>query len=143
MRRTETRTDRPPAASDRSFDIWALRGTDGGAAGLEFARAKVEPAASLLVHAAPATLDVEVFANGERLIATGRRLRPAEATDSPMTRLTIDGVRVRRTAVWPTEQDLGSIVLLPGGEAGVLRSWRGSEDRRSWVWSLELTGGEA
>jgi hypothetical protein len=83
---------------------------------------------------------VEVFVDGERLVATGRDLQPTETIDNPMTRLTIDGSRVHRRAVWPAQEDLDSIVLLPGGEAGQLRTWttRGS---RSWAWTLELRGG--
>jgi len=42
--------------------------------------------------------------------------------------------------VWPAEEDLGSVVLLPGGETGVLRSWATDPDRSSWTWSLELRG---
>jgi hypothetical protein len=130
-----------PSTPSCSFYVWAIRGADGGSAGLEFARAQIEPSDSVLVHAAPARLDVEVFADGERLVATGRDLRPTETMDSPMTRLTIDGSSVRRRAVWPAQEDLGSIVLLPGGEAGQLRTWTTPGDRRSWVWTVEFRGG--
>jgi hypothetical protein len=122
------------------FHLWALRGTDGGAAGLEFARSRIEVCDSVLVHAAPSVLDVEVFANGERLVAIGKALRAT--ADTPMTRLTIDGVRVVREQLWPEEADLASIVLLPGGEAGRLGSWATDPARRRWVWSLEFRGGE-
>ncbi|MDP9184141.1 MAG: hypothetical protein M3O29_00540 [Actinomycetota bacterium] len=135
--------DGSPSTPGCSFYVWAIRGADGGSAGLEFARAKVEPSDTVLVHAAPARLDVEVFADGERLVATGRDLQPTETMDSPMTRLTIDGSTVHRRAVWPAQEDLGSIVLLPGGEAGQLRTWTTPQDRRSWVWTLELRGGMA
>jgi len=120
--------------------VWALRGADGGAAGLEFARAKIDLTDTVLVHAAPSVLDVEVFDNGERLIAIGTSLRASE--DTPMTRLTLDGVRVRREQVWPDHGDLGSIVLLPGGEAGRLETWETDQERRRWVWSLEFRGGD-
>lgn len=128
-----------PIEDDGGFLIWALRGADGGSAGLEFARAKIDEVDSVLVHAAPSTLEVEVFANGERLVAVGEQLRATE--DTPMTRLTIDGMRVLREQVWPTDEDRGSIVLLPGGEAGVLQSWATDDQRRGWVWTLELRGG--
>jgi hypothetical protein len=126
-----------PAAA--ASHVWAVRSADGGADGLEFARARVDSVDSVLVHAAPRELDVEVFAAGERLIAAADRLLPDEGPDSPMTRLTIDGVSVLREAVWPTERDLGSIVILPGGEAGLLQSWE--DDRRRWTWSLVFRGG--
>jgi hypothetical protein len=141
MPRAEPLVDGSPSTPGCSFYVWAIRGADGGSAGLEFARAQVEPADSVLVHAAPARLDVEVFADGERLVATGRDLQPTGTMDSPMTRLTIDGGRVHRLAVWPAQEDFDSIVLLPGGEAGQLRTWTAAEDRRSWVWTLQLRGG--
>lgn len=131
----------PPAEAEGEFLVWALRGADGGAAGLEFARATVEVADSVLVHAAPSALDVEVFANGERLVAVGKGLRAS--TDTPMARLRVDGVRVLREQVWPGEQDLGEIVVLPGGEAGRLESWATDPDRRRWIWSLEFRGGDS
>lgn len=120
--------------------MWALRGADGGAAGLEFARAKIDVTDTVLVHAAPSVLDVEVFENGERLVAIGTSLRASE--DTPMTRLTLDGVRVRREQLWPDDADLGAIVLLPGGEAGRLQTWATDPERRRWVWSLEFRGGD-
>jgi hypothetical protein len=124
-----------------AFTVWQLRSTEGGSAGLEFARSAIDPARTVLVHAAPSRLDVEVLANGEHLIAIGRDLRPGDQEDdTPMTRLVIDGTRVRRSQVWPDDADLGSVVVLPGGEAGVLRSWATDPDRSSWTWSLELRG---
>lgn len=128
-----------PVEGDGGFLVWALRSADGGSAGLEFARAKVDEVDSVLVHAAPSTLDVEVFVSGERLIAAGVHLRATE--DTPMTRLTLDGTRVLREQVWPREEDRGSIVILPGGEAGVLQTWETDDERRRWVWRLELRGG--
>jgi hypothetical protein len=124
-----------------AFTVWQLRGTEGGSTGLEFARSSIDPSRTVLVHAAPSRLDVEVLANGEHLIAIGRDLRPGEGEgDTPMTRLVIDGTRVVRSQLWPDEDDLGSVVLLPGGEAGVLRSWATDPDHSSWTWSLELRG---
>jgi len=131
----------PDASAEGAFLVWALRGADGGASGLEFARAALDVTDSVLVHAAPSVLDVEVFENGERLIAIGKSLRASE--DTPMTRLTLDGVRVLREQVWPGEADHGSIVVLPGGEAGRLQAWTTDPERRRWVWSLELRGGDA
>jgi hypothetical protein len=135
---------RPPPTPDRgeaegTFHVWELRGADGGSAGFEFARSRIAETASVLVHAAPSVLDVEVFANGEHLVAIGKQLRATE--DTPMTRLTIDGTRVRREAMWPGEADHGSIVLMPGGEAGQLQAWTTDPERRRWVWTVEFRGG--
>jgi hypothetical protein len=124
-----------------AFTVWDLRSTDGGASGLAFARASLDPSRSILVHAAPSRLDVEVRSNGEHLIAFGHDLRPDHGEATPIARLVLDGTRVLRSQIWPTERDLGSVVLLPGGEAGVLRSWETSPDRSAWTWSLELQGG--
>lgn len=126
---------------DERYYVWLLRSHDGGAQGLEFARARTEVVSTVLVHAAPNALDVEVMENGERLIATGRNLH-AEDESSPMTRLFVDGVRVVRASTWPDDADIGSVVLLAGGEAGILRSWSNNLERTSWTWALELQGGE-
>jgi len=137
MQRPATLSD---VEAEGAFHIWALRGADGGSAGLEFARSKIAVTDSVLVHAAPSVLDVEVFANGERLVAIGKQLRATE--DTPMTRLSIDGVRVLREAMWPGTDDHGAIVLLPGGEAGQLQAWTTDQARRRWVWSVEFRGGD-
>jgi len=39
---------------------------------------------------------------------------------------------------WPTEQDIGRVVILPGGEAGILKSWWNADDRREWRWQVEF-----
>jgi len=45
---------------------------------------------------------------------------------------------VTLTDGWPDDSDLGRIVLLPGGEAGVLTAWWHADDRSEWRWSIEL-----
>jgi hypothetical protein len=37
---------------------------------------------------------------------------------------------------WPTADDLGRLVILPGGEAGILKSWWHAEDRSEWRWQV-------
>ncbi len=49
----------------------------------------------------------------------------------------VDG-RIVREDVWPTQSDLGSLVLLPGGEVGVLKKWWHAADRQSWRWQVEF-----
>lgn len=117
--------------------VWHLRSPDGGSQGLEFLRARIAPVERVLVHAAPPRLDAEVLENGSRLVASGTSL--AATDDTPMARLRVDGVRVLREDVWPTEADIGEVVLLPGGEAGVLRAWWHAEDRSEWRWQIELS----
>ena len=91
----------------------------------------------MLVHAAPAKLSVEVRDDAGVTVASGDVDR--EGDYAPMTLLRLDGATVRRSEVWPDADDEGTVVLLAGGEAGVLRSWRHSDDRQWWQWSLELS----
>ena len=39
---------------------------------------------------------------------------------------------------WPTEADLGRLVILPGGEAGILQKWWNAEDKSEWRWGVEF-----
>ena len=56
-----------------------------------------------------------------------------------MTRLTLEDGQVRREDRWPTQADLGSLVILPGGEVGVLTAWWNAEDGSAWRWSVEFS----
>jgi hypothetical protein len=40
---------------------------------------------------------------------------------------------------WPDQDDLGRLVILPGGEAGILTAWWHAPDRSEWRWQLELS----
>jgi hypothetical protein len=116
---------------------WELWFPDAGATGLPFARGRVDPVAVMWVHAAPATLAVTVRAGDERVIARGERLARA-GEPLPLTRLRIRGRAVVREDRWPTEEDLGSLVILPGGEVGTLVAWWNAPDGSEWRWRLEL-----
>lgn len=119
--------------------VWTIRTSDGGATGLEFAQARIEARhRSILVHASPTAIDVDVTSSGSRLIAMGRDLRGDGA--APMSRLRIEGLRITRPDVWPTDVDLGTVVVLHGGEAGDLLSWETDEARLHWTWSLRFRG---
>jgi hypothetical protein len=126
---------RPGPASDDT--IWELRNPDGGAQGVEFAKARMGDHRVVLVHAAPSRLDVVVRTVNEVLLAIGTDLHARDQT--PMSRLTLDDLRIVRENVWPTEEDLGLPVILSGGEVGILRSWWNAEDRSAWRWALELS----
>lgn len=117
--------------------IWEIRSPDGGSSGLEFARARMEPADRVLVHSAPSRIDVEVYGEAGELIAKGSSLESSEQT--PMARLTVDSEGVSREQVWPGEADLGLPVILPGGEVGILTAWWHADDRSAWRWSIELS----
>lgn len=116
---------------------WELRSPDGGSSGLEFARARMDAAGRVLVHATPSRLDVEVFDEDRKLVASGRRLKSSEHT--PMARLTIEGDAIKREQIWPIDDDLGLPVIMPGGEVGILTAWWNAEDHSAWRWSIELS----
>jgi hypothetical protein len=39
---------------------------------------------------------------------------------------------------WPSQEDLGRLVILPGGEAGILKAWWHAEDQSEWRWQVEF-----
>ena len=127
-------------ATEGGWRTWVIR-APGGADGVPFARGRSAPLERMLIHAPPPVLDAEVFDNGERLVAQGTDLRADEAA-GPIDLLTVDGVRVLRSSVEPTDE-LGTVVLLAGGEIGTLMSWEWSEDRDRWRWTVRFDGGRA
>jgi hypothetical protein len=71
-----------------------------------------------------------------RVVATGSDL---EATgDTPITRLTRRDDRIEREDIWPGADDIGRLVILPGGEVGTLLHWWNAADRSEWRWQIEL-----
>ena len=74
----------------------------------------------------------------DRVIGRGEGLERAGAY-LPMTRLAINGDAVSREDRWPAAHDLGSVVILPGGEAGILTAWWNAEDGSAWRWSVEFS----
>lgn len=116
--------------------VWELRNPDGGAFGLEFARGTSAPTDVMLVHALPSRVNVEVRAWEGELLAKGRNLSHDEV--APMSKLTIDGAEVSRINFWPTDDDVGTPVLLPGGEVGILKAWWNDDVGQEWRWSVEF-----
>jgi hypothetical protein len=49
------------------------------------------------------------------------------------------GGRIERENVWPTDADIGGLVILPGGEIGELLSWWNAEDGSAWRWRVEFS----
>jgi len=116
---------------------WIIRIPNVGATGLEFARGRLAATHHVLTHALPEIVDVEVRTEDGRIVARGTGL--ADEPKTPMDRLTIEGDAVLRANDWPSDADLGSPVLLCGGEVGILTSWWNADDGSSWRWSLELS----
>ena len=122
---------------DKRLQTWELWFPGAAATGMEFARGRLDPTEVLWVHAAPATLAVTVREGDEKVVARGEPLR-REGPYLPTTRLAIDGSEVRREDRWPTADDLGSLIILPGGEVGTLLEWWNAEDGSEWRWRVEF-----
>lgn len=117
---------------------WTIRTRDGGMNGLEYSRCTTAGGFSrVLVHAAPAQASVEVISDDGSVIAKGDIDRAGDYT--PMTLIELGGGAPQRFEVWPDGKLIGSLVLLAGGEAGVLRSWQHADDHSWWRWTLELS----
>jgi hypothetical protein len=119
------------------METWDLWYPDAGATGIPFARGSLDPADVLWVHAAPPTLTVTVRDDDERVVAKGEALK-REGKRLPLTRLARRGSTVEREDRWPTQADLGALVILPGGEVGKLTSWWNAADGSEWRWQVEL-----
>jgi hypothetical protein len=116
--------------------FWELRNPDGGSLGLEFARGKSAPTKTMLGHALPERVDLEVRDEKGTLVAAAEGLEHDAVT--PMSKLVLENGAARRENLWPNEDDLGSPVILPGGEVGILKAWWNAEDGTEWRWTVEL-----
>lgn len=122
------------------IETWELWFPSAGATGLLFSRTRVDHADAgeqVLVHAAPPTLDVTVRDEAGALVSRGEGLE--RTAEGPMTRLRRLGDTITLEDGWPTDADLGLLVLLPGGESGLLTSWWHAEDRSEWRWQVEFS----
>lgn len=112
--------------------IWELRNPDGGMLGMEVARSIMAAAETVLAHALPERVEVEVRDQDDNLVASGADLKANRVT--PMARLCIRDGAVQRDQVWPEEADLERPVILPGGEVGILKAWWNASDGSEWRW---------
>ena len=120
-------------------EIWDLWYPDAGATGVAFARSRVDRAAAgerLLVHAAPPRLEVTVRSEDGETVARGEKLERHEK--GPMSFLVRREGEIILEDGWPTDADIGRLVILPGGEAGILQSWWNAGDKSEWRWTLEF-----
>ena len=121
------------------LETWDLWFPGPGATGLPFARARVnadQAGERLLVHAAPRQLQVTVRDESGAVVAAGTGLERHQ--EGPMSFLVRHGTTVTLEDGWPTDQDIGRVVILPGGEAGILKSWWHADDKREWRWRIEF-----
>ena len=118
------------------LQLWDLWYPQAGATGTSFARGRLDPTNILIVHAPPPFLTVEVRSDKGRRLAYSQDL--AQTADRPMAFLTRRGNKVTRQDRWPTQKDIGQLVILPGGEVGVLMQWWNAEDGSEWRWQVEF-----
>jgi hypothetical protein len=119
------------------METWELWFPAAAANGLLFARSRVEPTDAVWVHSPPELLSVVVRDGEAGILSTASALR-REGPHFPMARLQRAGMSIRRDDRWPAEEDLGTLVILPGGEAGELKSWWNAADGSEWRWRLEF-----
>jgi len=123
----------------QAIETWDLWFPGPGATGLPFARARVngvDAGDRILVHAAPQRLQVTVRDDAGRLIASGNDLERKMA--GPMSTLVRSGALITLIDGWPGQDDIGRVVILPGGEAGILKAWWHADDRKEWRWQVEF-----
>ncbi len=118
------------------LQIWDLWYPQAAATGVAFARGRINPTNILLVHAAPPMLTIEVRSDSGKRIAYAQDLK--QTADRPIARLTLQGSDITREDLWPTQQDIGQLVILPGGEVGQLMSWWNAEDGNEWRWQVKF-----
>lgn len=117
-------------------ETWEVWYPKAAATGLLHSRGRLEVTHTLLVHAVPDVLTAAVHDEGGNRVAFGQDLVRTQA--SPICRLTRHNGAVRREDIWPTDNDLGTPVLLPGGEVGMLKAWWNAADHKEWRWQVEL-----
>jgi len=119
---------------DELWDLWYGK---AASTGISFARGRIAAGVtSMLVHAAPEFLTITIYNIEGRRLAAGEDLQMT--TDSPMCRVMREGHRITRQDLWPSAADLGSLVILPGGEVGTLNAWWHAEDHSEWRWQVEF-----
>lgn len=123
-------------SNQSQLQIWDLWYPQAAATGIPFARGRLDATNILLVHAAPPMLTVEVRSESGERLAYAQDL--PQTADRPMARLTLQGDRITREDVWLTQEDVGSVVILPGGEVGRLLNWWNAEDGSEWRWQVEF-----
>ncbi|HSJ87973.1 MAG TPA: hypothetical protein VK909_12245 [Anaerolineales bacterium] len=122
--------------SKSKLQIWDLWYPQAGATGTSFARGRLGTTNILWVHAPPPVLTVEIRSESGNRLAYAEDL--AQTADRPIARLTRDGETISREDLWPSQEAVGQLVILPGGEVGKLLSWWNAEDGSEWRWQVEF-----
>ncbi|MFL5624294.1 MAG: hypothetical protein ACJ788_01710 [Ktedonobacteraceae bacterium] len=116
--------------------IWDLWIADVAATGISFARSRLAATDTILVHAAPEKLDVEVRNPDGTVVARGNNL--ARTANTPIARLHLQNDKITREDIWPTAANYGTLVIVAGGEVGTLQKWWNDAEQQQWRWSLEF-----
>ena len=119
------------------METWELWFPAAAANGLLVARSRIEPHDAVWVHSPPELLSVVVRDGDAGILSKAEGLR-REGPRFPMARLQREGMSIRREDRWPVKNDIGELVILPGGEAGELKSWWNADDGSEWRWQLEF-----
>ena len=124
-----------PTPAVQTWDLWYPA---AAATGLPFARGRLAPTDVLWVHSAPETLAVAIRdAEDRRLVARAEDLK-RRGEQFPTTRLARRGSTIEREDRFPTQADVGSLVILPGGEVGRIVAWWNADDGSEWRWQVEF-----
>ena len=121
------------------LEVWDLWFPDAGATGISFARSRLQEETvgkRFLVLAAPPTLELTFLDHYGNMIAHGQGLERGQP--GPMSYLVRQNDIILLEDGWPTLEDLGRLVILPGGEAGILQAWWHADDHSEWRWQLEF-----
>jgi hypothetical protein len=81
-------------------------------------------------------VNIEIRDEDGNLIAKADDLHHPAVT--PMSRLTIRDGTIERENAWLGPEDIGSPVILPGGEVGILKEWWNADDEKEWRWVVEF-----
>lgn len=127
---------KPGLQQRKAIQFWDLWIPDAASCGISFARGRLDTTETLLAHATPRLLRVEVRDAEGMPLAMGDNL--AATDDTPITRLRRHGNMILREDIWPTEADYGTPVILPGGEVGILQVWWNAPDHSEWRWRVEF-----
>lgn len=122
--------------SSSQLQIWDLWYSKAGATGIPFARGRLNATNTLLVHAPPPVLTIEVRSDTGHRLAFVQDLE--QTADRPIARLIVQGEHITREDLWPAQNDIGHLVILPGGEVGKLLNWWNAEDGSEWRWQVEF-----
>ena len=122
-----------PGKEPQTWDLWI---PDVAARGISFARGRLDATDVIIVHAAPEKLNVEVRSDDGIVLAKGENL--PRTANTPMARLRLQRDKITREDIWPTDADLGTPVIVAGGEVGILQKWWNDAGQQEWRWSLEF-----